>query len=62
MYCLTDIGKEVHQAHEGIHRDLYVQMDAVYSQNAPADYQMNDKAQMEYDLLQDILNLCSIYY
>ena len=27
MYCLTDMGKEVHQAHEGIHRDLYVQMD-----------------------------------
>ena len=26
------------------------------------DYQMNDKAKMEYDLLQDILNLCSVYY
>ena len=35
---------------------------AVYSQNAPIDYQMNDKAKMEYDLLQDILNLCSVYY
>ena len=35
---------------------------ALYSQNAPIDYQMNDKAKMEYDLLQDILNLCSIYY
>ena len=31
-------------------------------QNAPNDYQMNDKAKMEYDLLQDILNLCSVYY
>lgn len=37
-------------------------IDAVYSQNAPTDYQMNDKAKKEYDLLQDILNLCSIYY
>ena len=37
-------------------------VDAVYSQNAPIDYQMNDKAKMEYDLLQDILNLCSVYY
>lgn len=37
-------------------------VDAVYSQNAPIDYQMNDKEKMEYDLLQDILNLCSVYY
>lgn len=37
-------------------------VDAVYSQKAPIDYQMNDKAKMEYDLLQDILNLCSVYY
>ena len=37
-------------------------VDVVYSQNAPRDYQMNDKAKMEYDLLQDILNLCSVYY
>ena len=39
-----------------------VDVDAVYSQNAPIDYQMSDKAKMEYDLLQDILNLCSVYY
>ena len=37
-------------------------VDAVYSQNAPIDYQMNDTAKKEYDLLQDILNLCSVYY
>ena len=37
-------------------------VDAVYSQSAPIDYQMNDKAKIEYDLLQDILNLCSVYY
>ena len=39
-----------------------VDVEAVYSQNAAIDYQMNDKAKMEYDLLQDILNLCSVYY
>ena len=39
-----------------------VDVDAVCSQNAPIDYQMNDKAKMKYDLLQDILNLCSVYY
>ena len=37
-------------------------VDAMCSQKAQTDYQMNDKAKMEYDLLQDILNLCSIYY
>ena len=39
-----------------------VDVDAVYSLNAPSDYQINDKVKMEYDLLQDILNLCSVYY
>ena len=33
----------------------------VYSQNTPVDYQMNDKTKKEYDLLEDILNLCSVY-
>lgn len=37
-------------------------VDAMHSQNAPIDYQMNDKAKREADLLQDILNLCSVYY
>lgn len=37
-------------------------VDAMCSQNAQTDYQMNDKAKMEYDQLQDILNLCSVYY
>lgn len=37
-------------------------VEAVYSQNAPEDYQMNKVAQKQYDLLMDILNLCSIYY
>ncbi len=37
-------------------------VDAMYSQKALINYQMNDKAKMEYDLLQDILNLCSVYY
>lgn len=37
-------------------------VDAMYSQKALINYQMNDKAKMKYDLLQDILNLCSVYY
>lgn len=37
-------------------------VDVVYSQNASVDYQMNEKAKREYDLLQDILNLCSVCY
>ena len=37
-------------------------VDAVCAQNALINYQMNDKAKMEHDLLQDILNLCSVYY
>ncbi len=39
------------------YRSAMQSVDAVYSQNAPIDYQMNDKAKIEYDLLQDILNL-----
>lgn len=37
-------------------------VDDVCSQNVPVDYQMSDKAKKEFDLLQDILNLCGIYY
>jgi transcriptional regulator with XRE-family HTH domain len=37
-------------------------VDAVYSQNAPGDYQMSAKAQKQYGLLMDILDLCEIYY
>ena len=37
-------------------------VDAMCSQNAQTDYQMNDKAKVGYDLLQDILKLCSVYY
>lgn len=35
---------------------------AVYSQNAPSDYHMSEKAQKQYGLLMDILDLCEIYY
>lgn len=35
---------------------------AVYSSTAPADYQMSEKAQKQYNLLQDVLELCFIYY
>ena len=37
-------------------------IDAVYSQNAPSDYQMSEKAKKQYELLMDILDLCDIYY
>ena len=37
-------------------------VDAVYSQNAPENYQMSEKAQKQYSLLMDILDLCEIYY
>lgn len=37
-------------------------VDAVCSQNAPSGYKMTEKAQKEYGLLMDILDLCEIYY
>lgn len=37
-------------------------VNAVYSQNAPSGYKMTEKAQKEYGLLMDILDLCEIYY
>ena len=37
-------------------------VDVVYSENAPNDYQMNKKAQKQYGLLMDVLDLCEIYY
>ncbi len=38
------------------------EVDAVYSENAPSDYQMSTKAREQYELLMDILDLCEIYY
>ena len=35
---------------------------STYSENAPNDYQMNKKAQKQYGLLMDVLDLCEIYY
>ena len=35
---------------------------AVYSQNAPEDHKMSEKACKQYELLLDIIELCSIYY
>ena len=37
-------------------------VDVVYSQNAPSDYQMSEKAKKQYRLLMDILDLCEIYH
>ena len=35
---------------------------AVYSQNAPADHEMSDAAKKQYNLLLDVIDLCTIYY
>ena len=37
-------------------------VDVFYSENAPKNYVMSEKAQKQYDLLMDILDLCDIYY
>ena len=37
-------------------------VDAVCSENAPIDYKMSEKAQNQYALLMDIIDLCEIYY
>lgn len=34
----------------------------VFSQNAPADHEMSEKAKKQYDLLLDVIELCAIYY
>jgi predicted transcriptional regulator len=35
---------------------------AVYSQNAPENHEMSDTAKKQYDLLLDVIDLCTIYY
>lgn len=35
---------------------------AVYSQNAPVNHEMNETAKKQYNLLLDIIDLCTIYY
>lgn len=37
-------------------------VEAVYSLNAPAEYVMSEKAEKQYNLLMDVLDLCTIYY
>ena len=37
-------------------------VESVYTQNEPKDYRMSEKAQKQYKLLMDILDLCEIYY
>lgn len=34
----------------------------VFSQNAPMDHEMSEKAKRQYDLLLDVIDLCVIYY
>ena len=35
---------------------------AVYSWNAPKNYEMSDVAKKQYGLLLDVVDLCAIYY
>ena len=35
---------------------------AVFSENAPAEHEMSMTASKQYDLLLDIIDLCTIYY
>ncbi len=35
---------------------------AVYSKNAPDDHKMSDTAKKQYNLLLDVIDLCTIYY
>lgn len=35
---------------------------AIFSQNAPVDYEISDTAKKQYDLLLDVVDLCAIYY
>lgn len=37
-------------------------VEVVYSLNAPDGYKMNEKAEKQYNLLMDVLDLCTIYY
>lgn len=37
-------------------------VEVVYSKNTPVGYQMSEKAQIQYNLMLDIVDLCSIYY
>ena len=34
----------------------------VFSENAPAEHEMSETASKQYDLLLDIIDLCTIYY
>jgi predicted transcriptional regulator len=35
---------------------------AVYSENAPVDHEMSATAKKQYNLLLDVIDLCTIYY
>lgn len=38
------------------------QISAIGLSGVPEQFQANEKTKKEYDLLQDILNLCNVYY
>lgn len=39
-----------------------VNVEAIFSENGPNDYKMNDIAKRQYNLLLDVIDLCAIYY
>ena len=41
---------------------IKIDAQAVFSQNAPMDHEMNDTAKKQYSLLLDVIDLCAIYY
>ncbi len=47
-----------------LYHSASVQIDAkaVFSKNAPIDYEMSDTAKKQYNLLLDVIDLCAIYY
>lgn len=61
---MRQIASALHIDPDALVRPLPVgkQISAISSSGVSGQLQTNEKAKKEYDLLQDILNLCSVYY
>ena len=44
------------------HMESTQNMETVYSKKTVIDYEMSDRAKKEYELLLDVIELCSAYY
>lgn len=44
------------------HTEVPGSVQAVYSANEPDDYVMSDREKRQHELLQDVLDICAIYY